>query len=286
MAVESRTSPVFVHDPRRGSDLHSRFVLDGNPDVTKDWATTTIEYVEDGQAKLMEVPLTPADFAVTEGRFKKQFHKLAPDADGVAVVDARASKTPFIWSTDAEKKLIKLEVSHTLIHLVLERRKYWRTLQYLAGINVEMIDANHKAELETLQSQYKAAVDERETSLDSIARAMSELAASSNAPTGGFAGIAMPGAPAPKAAAAPAASNGGAVVALADDDVAKCSNCKTCYQDIPELFEKTKIVVDGSPKEVAHLIPGALAKVKVTPELKAKVARVAANCDSEIIHEQ
>ena len=97
----------------------------------------------------------------------------------------------------------------------------------------------------------------------------------------------MPGAAAsPKAAAAPAASNGGAVVSLADEDVAKCSNCKTCYQDLPELFEKTKIVLDGSPKEVAHLIPGALAKVKVTPELKSKVARVAANCDSEIIHEQ
>ena len=291
MAVESRTSPVFVHDPRRGADLHSRFVLDGNPDVTKDWATTSIEYVEDGKTKLLEMPLTPADFAVTEGRFKKQFRKLAADAVGVPVAEyidlslaEQAGKTPFIWSTDAEKKLIKLEVSHTLIHLVLERRKYWRTLQYLAGINVEKIDADHKAELDALQSQYKAAVDERESSLDSIARAMSELAASSNAPTGGFA---MPGAAAaPKAAAAAPASNGGAVVTLAEDDVPKCSNCKTCYQDLPELFEKTKIVVDGVPKEVAHLIPGALAKVKVTPELKSKVARVAANCDSEIVHEQ
>jgi hypothetical protein len=28
-----------------------------------------------------------------------------------------------------------------------------------------------------------------------------------------------------------------------------------------------------------------LDRVKVTPELKAKVARVAANCDAEIIHE-
>ena len=38
--------------------------------------------------------------------------------------------------------------------------------------------------------------------------------------------------------------------------------------ELPELFEKTKIVVDGAPKEVAHLIPGAVAKAKVTPELK------------------
>jgi pyruvate-ferredoxin/flavodoxin oxidoreductase len=34
---------------------------------------------------------------------------------------------------------------------------------------------------------------------------------------------------------------------------------------------------------VARVIPGALAKIKVTPELIARVARVAANCDSEII---
>ncbi len=48
LAVESRMSPVFVHDPRRGADLHSRFSLDGNPDPDKDWTTNTIEYVEDG----------------------------------------------------------------------------------------------------------------------------------------------------------------------------------------------------------------------------------------------
>ena len=51
-----------------------------------------------------------------------------------------------------------------------------------------------------------------------------------------------------------------------------------------ELFEKTKIVVDGVSKEVAHLIPGALDHIKITPELRSKVVRVAANCDAEIIH--
>ena len=76
------------------------------------------------------------------------------------------------------------------------------------------------------------------------------------------------------------------MVGFADANIAKCTNCKTCYTQLPELFEKTKIVVDGSPKEVAHLIPGAATKVKPTAELKSKVARVAANCDAEIVHEQ
>ena len=51
-----------------------------------------------------------------------------------------------------------------------------------------------------------------------------------------------------------------------------------------ELFEKTSIVVDGVAKEVGHLIPGALDHIKMTPELRSKLSRVAANCDAEIIH--
>ena len=185
-----------------------------------------------------------------------------------------------------------MEVSQTVVHLVQERRKNWRTLQSLAGLDVEKLDSDHHAEVEALRKQYTGAMEDRETSIDSIARAMSELAASSSAPvSAALAAGALGGGPttrlistAPAAAAPAAKGNGAAPVELADADVAKCSNCKTCYQEVPELFEKTRVVVDGETKEVGHLIPGALAKVKVTPELTAKLARVAANCDSEIIH--
>ena len=294
LSVDSRISPLFVHDPSKGTDLHARFSLEGNPEPTKDWATLTIEYVVNGEMKLLEVPYTPADFAKNETRFKKQFKKLPADADAMLIADyvalpvgERNGKVPFIYSTNDKKELIKLAVSSTLVALVEERRKYWRTLQYLAGINVEMIDASHKAEVEALETKYKEAVDSRENAIDSIARAMSELAASSKAPAAGGIGLALGGAaPAAAPAAAAPAANGDAVVGFDEANASKCTNCKTCYTQLPELFEKTKIVVDGSPKEVAHLIPGAASKVKPTAELKGKVARVAANCDAEIIHEQ
>ena len=95
----------------------------------------------------------------------------------------RADKTPFVWSTDDDKKLIKVEASETIVHLVQERRKNWRTLQYLAGLDVEKLDADHHAEVETLKRQYKEAAEARESRSNSIARAMSELAASSKAPS-------------------------------------------------------------------------------------------------------
>ncbi|KAA5602055.1 2-oxoacid:acceptor oxidoreductase family protein [Blastochloris sulfoviridis] len=296
LAVESRMSPVFVHDPRQ-TGLKSRFSLDGNPDVDKDWTTTTLTYVEDGQTKLMQVPLTPADFARDETRFMKQFRKLKDDTNAVAIHEyvelpqaARAGKAPFVWGTDDNRQLIKLEVSSAIVHLVEERRKYWRTLRYLAGREIEKLDADHRTELAALQSRYEQAMTEKESSLDTIARAMSELAAASSAPANGalaqalspFGGAAA--APA-AAAAAPAGANGSGagVPFIHDEDVEKCTNCKTCYQQVSEIFEKTVIMVDGAAKEVAHTIPGALEKVSVTPDLKSRVARVAANCDAEII---
>ena len=294
LAVQSRMSPVFVHDPRRGSDLRSRFSLDGNPAADKDWTTTVLEYVEGGQTKLIEVPLTPADFALTEGRFKKQFRPFKADAAGVPLAEYidlgqadRIGKTPFVLSVDDDKKLVKIEASPTIVALVEERRRYWRTLQYLAGQDVARLDADHQLELDALRHQYEEAVEAREGSIDSIAQAMSELAAASKAPPAGGLSLGLGGgaAVAPAAAPAAAAKPNGAAVALSEDDVASCTNCKTCYQELPELFEKTRVVVDGATKEAGHLIAGALGRVTITPELKSKIARVAANCDAEIIHE-
>jgi pyruvate-ferredoxin/flavodoxin oxidoreductase len=294
LSVESRMNPVFVHDPRRSDQLHGWFSLEGNPALDRDWTTTRLEHVEDGVTRLLEIPLTPAHFAYDETRFKKQFRKLAPDDCGVPVDEfidlspaEQSGKTPFIWATDDEKRLIQLEVSSTVVHLVEERRKYWRTLRYLAGRHVEQLDADHQIELEALQLRYRETVTAREASLDTIARAMSELAAASNAPVGGLATALGPftGEPAPvvTAPAAAASVHTPVLATIHEDDVAKCTNCKTCYQQVSELFEKTTIVADGVPKEVAQPIPGAFAKVKVTPELVSRVARVAANCDAEII---
>ena len=144
LAVECRMSPVFVHNPGANTVLHGRFNLEGNPDLDKDWTKTSIQYVENGATKLMEVALTPAYFAKDETRFKKQFRKLAPDANAILIEDyvslpisERAGKTAFVYSTDHDKRLIKVEVSNDIVHLVEERRKNWRTLQYLAGRQVE-----------------------------------------------------------------------------------------------------------------------------------------------------
>ena len=63
----------------------------------------------------------------------------------------------------------------------------------------------------------------------------------------------------------------------------KCTNCKTCYEDLGELFEKTTIMVDGESKVVSRVKPGALDTIEITPELIQRAKKVADNCDAEII---
>ncbi len=297
LAVESRMNPVFVHDPRRGKTLHEWFSLDGNPDPEQTWSSTSLEYVDaEGELQLMTMALTPAHFALGEIRFKKQFSKLNGNEPGLVSIDEfidlpesqRAGKTPFIYSADGKKRLIRLRVSPSVVALVEERRKYWHLLQYLAGQHVSKMSAEYQAGIAALKAQVQEGAKQRDSSLDSFARAMSELAASSKAQVGGSVTIpivpvagAAPSDSAPAAATATATAD--ALVTYDEADQVKCTNCKTCYQDLSELFEKTRIVVNGESREVGRLIPGILERVTPTPELRARVKRVSANCDAEII---
>ena len=74
------------------------------------------------------------------------------------------------------------------------------------------------------------------------------------------------------------------LVTYAIEDRPKCTNCKICYQDLSELFEKTRIEVDGISKDVGQLIPGVLDRVEATTDLKIGIRRVAASCEGGIIH--
>ncbi len=65
LAADSRTFPVFIYDPRKGSRFKERLSLTGNPQVKNDW------YIH---PKTKE-PVDFITFARTEGRFAKHFDK-------------------------------------------------------------------------------------------------------------------------------------------------------------------------------------------------------------------
>jgi pyruvate-ferredoxin/flavodoxin oxidoreductase len=266
-------SPLFVHDPRRGTTLAERFSLEGNPEPDGLWITTTLTY-RDSRKRLqaMTMPLTPADFAIGEQRFARQFRWLAAYEEDVAVPIAeyvelpqaqRAGRIPFVFTTDSQQRLVKMACSTTIVSLVEDRRRHWRTLQFLAGRAQAALTAQHRAEVEGWVARYGEAVDARESALDLIAQAMADLATSSEAP----AATAVADRP----------------IWLDPDDLGKCNDCATCYQELPQLFEKATIVADGVQRTVGRMKPGSLDGLEVTPELATRIARVKATCDAEII---
>jgi len=176
LAVESRAFPHLVYDPDQGDTFAECLDLASNPEVDELWPSYELEYVDEaGERQKMELPMTIADWAATEGRFKKQFRRipredwngdLMPFHDFVAASeDERSGVTPFIHVLDNEKKLDRLSVSAEIVFLAEDRLRFWRQLKELAGLEVgesardiveEEMESEFEAKLETLRQEYEA----------------------------------------------------------------------------------------------------------------------------------
>jgi pyruvate-ferredoxin/flavodoxin oxidoreductase len=243
MAVESRAYPLFVYDPDKGDTLASCSSLDGNPALDQDWPTYTLNYVDEaGKAQSMELPFTFADFAATEGRFRKHFKKAPVETwnDNMIAVadflpmdeDERDGKFPFIWVVDAKNRLGRVIVSQEIIKSCEERQQFWRQLKGVCGLD-------NKVDVEALVQQTKAEMAQKLTS--------SLLALAGSAGSADLFGV-----------SANAPGNGGASVSAADYspvwvETPECTACDECVNINPKIFaynaDKKVVVVDpkGGP---------------------------------------
>jgi pyruvate-ferredoxin/flavodoxin oxidoreductase len=143
LAVESRAYPLFRYDPDAGKTPKECFDLQGNPQIDQDWPSYTIKYQEDGVEKEMELPLTFADFAITETRFRKQFRVAPRDTWNENMVplaeflvmdsDDREGVFPYVWMVDKDGQLTRLLVSEPIVASCEDRRDFWTMLRALAG---------------------------------------------------------------------------------------------------------------------------------------------------------
>jgi pyruvate-ferredoxin/flavodoxin oxidoreductase len=237
LAVESRAYPLIRYNPDKGITAEECFDLEGNPSIDTDWPLYTLEYTDDqGLKAKMELPLTFADFAVTEARFRKQFRtaprdtwneNMVPLADYLNLeAGDREGKFPFIWAVDKKNRLIRVIPSQSIVKSCEDRRNFWRMLKAMAGIrpqvNAEEIAQKVKMEFaQTLASRL----------LEIAGDGMIDLAAPA---------VALPAAAAP-AAVAPAANAGGG--APSEDgyiapwiDSANCTSCDECININPKIF--------------------------------------------------
>lgn len=195
LALESRAFPFLTYDPDGGPSFADCLSLEGNPSPDEAWPSYTLKYVdEEGADQVMELPVTIADWAATEARFKQHFSEgpASPFDDemmlfheyAAASSDDRAGRTPFIWALTRERKLRRLVVSPEIVELAAERQQFWSQLRQLAGLEIPMsvhdtVVAQMESEFEqrasALRLDYETKISELETNLPKqIARRLAD----------------------------------------------------------------------------------------------------------------
>jgi pyruvate-ferredoxin/flavodoxin oxidoreductase len=180
LALESRAFPFLSFDPDVGPLFADALSLDGNPSVDQRWPEYGIDYVDDsGAAQRITLPLTIADWAATEGRFRKHFTPLDPskwNEDAVPFheyldlsAEDRDGKTPYILTVDRDKHLARLAVSIEIVRLAEERQQLWAQLRELAGLQpaasvrdrlVGDVQAEYESKLAAVRAEYEARLAE------------------------------------------------------------------------------------------------------------------------------
>jgi len=167
LAVESRAYPLFRYDPDAGVLPEECFDLDGNPSMEEAWPTYKLQYREYERVKEMELPLTFADFAMSENRFRKHFRAAPADTWNDSMIplaefleldeDDREGRFPYIWSVDRKQQLNRLLVAAPIVESCKDRQNFWRMLRALAG------EGEHKVDRQAIAAEVRQEVVARVT---------------------------------------------------------------------------------------------------------------------------
>ncbi|MBT8056596.1 MAG: 2-oxoacid:acceptor oxidoreductase family protein [Gammaproteobacteria bacterium] len=173
LALESRAVPNLVFDPEQGTTFSECLSLEGNPAPEDQWPEYELTYLDDsGEAQRMTLPLTVADWAMGEERFREHYFtppddvELAPFHEYLGMdTDDRADHMPFIYTVNAERRLQTVGVSRQIVELAEERQRFWAQLRELAGVEVSGhlrdsvgagITRQLQKEMEALKAEYES----------------------------------------------------------------------------------------------------------------------------------
>ncbi len=234
LAVESRAYPLLRYNPDRGPLPAEAFDLEGNPSQESDWPRYTLDYTnEQGEKAKLDLPLTFADFAITEARFRKQFRTVPADAWNENMIplaeyleldeEAREDRFPYIWAVNSKNRLIRVVPAAPLVLACQDRRDFWRMLKALSGAGAPV----ETAAPEQIRAEFAQSLASRLMEWVSSGDFNAEVPAGSPAPA------AAPAAAAAPAVEAPAASNGYVAPWI---DSSLCSSCDECININPEIF--------------------------------------------------
>jgi pyruvate-ferredoxin/flavodoxin oxidoreductase len=265
LVVESRAYPLFRYNPDLGKTAAECFDLEGNPAIEEEWPTYTLQYKTGTRTKELTVPMTFADFAITEARFRKHYRmapqdtwndKMVPLAEFLALAkEDREGKFPFVWSVDKKNQLARLLVDATMVESCEERLGFWILLRDLAG-------QAPKTEPEVVPESIKERV--RQEVVGNIASGLLRLAAGGDLGAGGagadiVASLAGAGAATAAPSAAPAAGGDGYMAPWIDTE--HCTACDECTRLNPKMFaynaQKKAYIKDPNAGPYSDLVKAA-----------------------------
>ncbi len=171
LVIGSRTFPMFVYNPAVSGTLRDKISLRGNPEVESDWACRKIAASAPGQPPT-QAPITFADWAVNEGRFREEFTPLPPAkhhpdmlplSDFLAASpEERAGKQAYIQVENGAGKTIRLLVSDWLIRESEAQLERWRFLQEIAAIKASL----NRELVEQIEKETLAGADREKQALE------------------------------------------------------------------------------------------------------------------------
>jgi pyruvate-ferredoxin/flavodoxin oxidoreductase len=228
MALESRAYPVLTFNPDGGPSWEDCLDLNGNPALDDVWPVYTLKYLDDdGNEQSMELPMTFADFAVLEGRFRKHYRAAPPDTWNENMIpisefielpkDEREGLFPYVWTVNKKNRLVRALVSEELVASTEERRDFWLTLKALAGLS-------KKVDPDQIAQQVRAETAQK---LASGLMAMLSGAAGGTITLPSVENTATP-------SAAPSAPTAGFEPVWIDQ--AECTSCDECININPKIF--------------------------------------------------
>ena len=231
LAVESRAYPLFRYHPGRGATIDRGLDLGGNPAPDEDWPRYTLRHRRHGVEHELDLPLTFADFAATEGRFRKHFRTVPREAwhDDMLplaeylelAADAREGRYPYIWHLMPDGEPARLLVSAAMVASCEDRRDFWRLLRGLARPAASG-DGDRAALVETIRAELIAKLGQ------SLQQLAGEPDASASASPSAVA-------TSPPSVRAPTATDTAATMAPWIDSQ-RCSACDECVRLNPRLF--------------------------------------------------
>jgi pyruvate-ferredoxin/flavodoxin oxidoreductase len=187
LALESRAVPNIVFNPDEGTTYSECLDLEGNPSPLDTWTSYELLHVdEEGEEQKMTLPVTIADWAMGEARFRGHYTKVNEEDELVLFheylemdEDDREDVAPFIYTVDTNRRLSKISVSNEIVQLAEERLHHWAQLKEMAGIDVSenMRDAVTEGVTEEMESRLAALKAEYEAKITKLTTQYPQLIA-------------------------------------------------------------------------------------------------------------